>query len=204
MSQNAVGILVGLLVTIVAGAIITRYLSRQRIRKMQHQVEEHLAFLQYFVSKNRSLPQVQTEVMLHPGEVAYFSEPAQLAESRAVRYTRGMGGGTRIGRGMMLGGWGSRSASRMELQVLSDGWLVVTNQRVIFDGNTDNRTAPLEDVLSARAGSDYLDITISGRQKSHVFVIRNPMMARASIVVAKTLAENPEANIQFTADFAAN
>lgn len=200
-SEGSMTIIVLIALTAAIGGIIYVGIlnSRRASTKRRHALETRVAFLQYFIAKNGSLPIVATDVLLESGEEAYFSAPAQLAESRAVRYSTGFGAGTRVGRGMGLGGWSSRSVSRNELQPVGEGVLVVTNQRLVFDGNTDNRVVPLDSILSVRAGSGFVEVSSSTRQKSLVFIVGDAEMAQATLLAAKTLAEQPGATINFTA-----
>ena len=100
-----------------------------------------------------------------------FQEPSVLLETRAYRIYGGAG--TRVGR-IYLGGGASESHQR--LREIDSGILVLTNQRLIFDGGNENRSVNLRDVISANAWSDAIEISSSRRQKSQIYRVQNPII----------------------------
>jgi hypothetical protein len=121
------------------------------------------------VSKTASLPPVQTHIVLSRGEVAIRQEATQLHEARAVRLYGGIG--TRIGRIHVGGG---RSTSYQRLQPIDTGILLLTNQRLVFDGQKENRILKANEIVSVQSSVDAIEVSSSRRQKSQVYTVGNP------------------------------
>lgn len=113
----------------------------------------------------------EVSIVLKEGELAVFQEPSRFYETRAYRIYGG--GGTRI-KGVYVGGGASESHQR--LREIDTGTLVLTNQRLIFDGSMENRALNLKDIISASAWTDAIEVSSSRRQKSQVYTIRNPII----------------------------
>ena len=94
-----------------------------------------------------------------------------LHETRAYRVYGGAG--TRVGR-IYVGGGASESHQR--LREIDSGILVLTNQRLIFDGGHETRSVNLPDVISANAWSDAIEISSSRRQKNQICTVQNPII----------------------------
>jgi hypothetical protein len=71
-----------------------------------------------------------------------LQEQSALHETRAYRVSGG--GGTRIGRIYVGGGM---SESHQRLRAIDSGTLVLTNQRLVFDGASESRTIKLDDYV---------------------------------------------------------
>ena len=47
----------------------------------------------------------------------------------------------------------------------------MTNKRIVYDGNMENRSIPFEEILSLRSSSKNLDVSVTkGRKKTMRFV----------------------------------
>jgi len=134
---------------------------------------------------------MQTQIYLKSGETCFFSEETELYETRSVRKYVSGHTGFRIAKGVYVGGSQGRSESHNEWKKITDGTLVVTNQRLIFNGREENRAFKIDRVISVENGPDYIEVSVEGRQKSLVFLVGNPLIAMLVIRVC-TQIENPE------------
>lgn len=139
--------------------------ERQNIARQDDIAERYIARAQ----AGGGLPVVATNVMLKRGEAAFYSAPATLLETRAVRHSTAGHGGVRIARGVWIGGTRGRAESHQEWRRIDDGELTVTNRRIIFDGRKTNRALALDKLLSVDIGQAQVEISASTRQKSMVF-----------------------------------
>jgi hypothetical protein len=119
----------------------------------------------------KTLKVIDVSIGLKSGEGGLLEEPSIFFEPHAYRVHGG--GGTRIG-GIYLGGGVLESQQR--LKQIDSGNLILTNQRLVFDGSTENRTINIKDVLSAKAWSNAIEVSSSRRQKSRVFHVKNPII----------------------------
>jgi len=144
----------------------------------------------YHSAVSGELPPVDTSVILRSGEIPILNEASTLAEARAVRVYAG--GGTRI-QGIYIGG--GESTSFDELKNIDSGTLTITNQRLIFSGQLQQRVLANTDIVSARPyGGDAFSVSSQTRAKTQVYSVRNPvlwsyaiqMVVRGDIHVTRT------------------
>jgi Bacterial protein of unknown function (DUF853) len=164
----------GLLTVAVVIAIIRAVNSRVaktaiKDRQKRNREEAHSFF--QAMDERKKLLVTNVDVVLKKGEMGLFQEPSVLLETRAYRIYGGLG--TRI-QGIYLGGGASESHQR--LREIDSGILVLTDQRLIFDGRHENRSINLPDVISANAWSDAIEISSSRRQKSQIYTVQNPII----------------------------
>jgi hypothetical protein len=164
--------------------------QRRRFDILRLDAERFFSHLQ----ERGTLPDVAVDIVLQKGEIALLREDgSQLAESRAYRVFGGVG--TRI-RGVYIGGGASESYQR--LRQIDTGTLILTTERLIFDGGLENRALKVKDVLSAEAWSDAIEVSSSRRQKSQVYSVGNPLIWSRMIkavasgeIRARTQTETP-------------
>jgi hypothetical protein len=167
-------VIVGLLAIVVVIAIIraiNSQVAKTAIKERQNRNREEAYSFFQAMDEQKKLPVTHVDVVLKAGEVGLFQEPSVLLETRAYRVYGGAG--TRVGR-IYLGGGASESHQR--LREIDSGILVLTNQRLIFDGGSENRSVNLRDVISANAWSDAIEISSSRRQKSQIYTVQNPII----------------------------
>lgn len=170
-----------LLIIIIAVAAIGLVVSGIGSSQRKREAEEHLKRAseeakQFFLDlgtrkKLTVMGPGEVSIVLKEGELAVFQEPSRFYETRSYRLYGG--GGTRI-KGVYVGGGASESHQR--LREIDTGTLVLTNQRLIFDGSMENRALNLKDIISASAWTDAIEVSSSRRQKSQVYTIRNPII----------------------------
>lgn len=140
--------------------------SADRVKQMANDAEMFFASL-----KGQVLPPIETAIVLKDGECAFFQEPSVLYESRSYRVFGG--GGTRVA-GVYIGGGASEAHER--LRQIDSGTLILTNQRLVFDGQTQSRAVNVKDVISATPWSDAIEVSSSRRQKSQIYTVGNPLI----------------------------
>lgn len=191
--------LVTLLIPI--GVIILIYKYR---RKMQLQKKEkRKAVIQskvnevknYFdlVNQEKKLPTINTNILLKKDEVAYLQDSVRLFELRAARKSTRGGGAVRVAKGVYIGGTSGTSRSFDELREIDSGRLILTNQRIVFDGNTNTRDIKLDKIISVTGYIDGIEIAIEGRAKSQTYIgMSNPYLWKALIHYLRQIPETGE------------
>ena len=166
------------------------------IRKKQEKKEKKASAIQEAniflegVKKNKALPTVYSSLMLEAGEKAFLEENSVLAEPRAVRRSTGSGAGFRVMKGVYVGGYSGRSESSQEWRMLDEGTLTLTNNRVIFRGSKENKTIPLDKIISISNSMGTVEVSLDGKSKPTAFKVNNSYIWAATIHIAKA-AENP-------------
>lgn len=116
--------------------------------------------------KPRAVP---SPIVLNAGEEARYCSSASLYEPRAVLYTDYGGGSVQLTDELTIHSGSSRSASRQEWGWISNGRLVVTNERVVFVGDCACRNIPLASIMSLGYDVFNLTLTTSESQKPMEF-----------------------------------
>jgi hypothetical protein len=137
------------------------------------------------VQKDRALRTVATNIILKPGEAAFYSKPSTLFETRAIRHYQAGHVGFRVARGVWVGGTSGRSTSTQEWDKIDTGTLTITNRRLIFDGRQQDRTVPLDKIVSVNCAVTWIEVSVEGRQKSMILAVDNPMIAAAIIQLCR-------------------
>lgn len=129
------------------------------------------------IQENKGLPSINTSIFLDSGETAYLEEPTTLLETRAIRKYSSSGGGVgfRIAKGVYVGRGGrtGTSESHQEWRAIDKGKVIITNKRIIFDGEQENRSIKIADVLSASISVDAVELSLSNKSKSVIFSVNN-------------------------------
>ena len=115
-------------------------------------------------------PIVPVNVILKEGEVGILQESSMLYVMQAYRVH---GGGTRI-RGVYIGRGSSESHQR--LRHIDSGRIILTTQRLIFDGQWETRMINLNDVIWVSPLEDAIEVSFSRNQKSQIYIVRNPLI----------------------------
>lgn len=136
-------------------------------RRKRNKKERIITEANSFISKIKTdgkLSPVQTSAMLGSDEQAFLVENSQLQETRSVRKTSGGFGGIRIAKGVFVGRSSSRSESHQEWRTLDNGQLILTNKRVMYLGNKENRNILLDKIMSVETWARILRIRSRHRQ----------------------------------------
>ena len=122
-----------------------------------------------------------TNIILKPDERAFYSTRSILYETRAVIQYQAAHSGVRVAKGVYIGGTSGRSISSQQWSKLDTGLLTITNKRLVFVGGREDRTVPLNKVVSVNANLSQIVLSVEGRQKAMVFDVPNPLIASAII-----------------------
>jgi hypothetical protein len=164
----------GIVIAVVAGAAVVVLLiwratareTRRRERDQQAWRARMYADARAFaaaVQQKRVLPVVATNVILKPGEVAFYSAPSTLYETREVRHYQ-------------TDRAGARSLGSQQWRQIDTGTLTITNKRLIFDGLANDRTVPLSKILSVHTDLMAIAVSVEGRRKGMVLDAANPLI----------------------------
>jgi hypothetical protein len=172
-----------LFIALVIGAT-TAVTSARRAKRRREQMAllfEQAREFAATVQQNHALPTVATNIMLKPGETAFYSIPSALYETRAIREYQAGHSGFRVAKGVYVGGTSGRSVSTQRWAQLDAGTLTITNKRLVFDGGSQDRTIPLNKVVSVHTSPTEIILSVEGRQKTMVFDVANSLIASSII-----------------------
>ena len=141
--------------------------SEDRVKRMATDAKMFFASLEH----RSRLPTMAVDIVLKSGEFGIFQEPSILYESRSYRVFGG--GATRVA-GVYIGGGASEAQQR--LKEIDSGKIILTNQRLVFDGQLENRVLNLKDVVSATPWTDAIEVGSSRKQKSQIYTVENPLI----------------------------
>ena len=121
-----------------------------------------------------SVPPVEVlNVVLQRGEKPLLKAAMVAMEHKAIgRRYQGGGSGVsiRVTKGMSfrVGGGSGFSAPVMDLVPVTDGHLVVTTQRLVFNGHLQSWADPLSKVIGFQGYSDAIQYSVTGRTKPRI------------------------------------
>ena len=133
------------------------------------------------VNREGGISSRKVNITLSKGESCYQSFAATLYEPRAVRVSRHGGYGVRATRRIGIFEGESRSESHDEWRAVCSGMLYITDKRIVFAGDMQNREIKLSELLSVDADSRSLVVRSSKRQKAMCFSGLNGQIARDTI-----------------------
>ena len=122
---------------------------------------------------------VVTSVILSKGEVAYWSEPASLLEARVTgrRYVNGSRGvSLRLAKGVSyrFGNHPGHVVSEKTFLPISSGQLIITNKRILFNGDLKSFDLRLNKILGLNFADDGLIFSVGNRAKPYVITVDDP------------------------------
>jgi hypothetical protein len=164
-------IIVGAIIVVVA--VVRAKQQRERKALLFKQARDFAATVQ----QNHALPTVAANIILKPGETAFYLAPSALYETRAVRHYQAGHSAVRVAKGVYIGGTSGRSTSTQEWAKIDTGWLTITNKRLVFDGGKEDRSVPLSKIVSVHSSLTGIEVSVEGRQKAMVFDAANPLVA---------------------------
>ncbi len=111
------------------------------------------------------------KIILLPKEQTHWYNPSVgLMEERAIR--RSVGGAVRVVKGVYVGG--SQSESHGELRTIDQGELLLTSQRLIFNGDFKHIEFKLDKITSVEEMEDAVEVGASNLKKVQIFVLSGP------------------------------
>ncbi len=174
--------------------LITSLVFYSKLRK-KRKLEEKAKLIkeaELYIEKakeSKALSTVKPSIFLNPGEHAFFEEQSNLKETRAVRKTGGGGVGFRVAKGVYVGGYSGQAESHQEWRTLDAGELIVTNEKIVFQGTKENRMFPINKILSVETFTDGAEVTIESRTKSVIFTARNPYILSAILHIVRSVKD---------------
>ena len=182
MTEQEMGVL--LLVVVGVPAAIVWWIAqiagkKKEARDARSQASARSTNLLAFLSKVRAnawtIAPISTRMLLQPDEKAYYEAPSVLLESRSRRVYAGGGLATRVG-GVGVGGGGGTSTSVQELSRVDAGTFVLTNKRILFNGELQNRAIPISKVVvfDDESYPDAVEVAAENKQKCSVFTVPVP------------------------------
>ena len=183
-----------LLVVVIATLVVATSIIVTAVRAKQRRELRERLFIQArdftaAIQKNQSLPPVPTDIILKPGESAFYSTPSALYETRAVRTYQAAHSGVRVAKGVYIGGTSGRSISTQQWAALDTGRLTITNQRLVFVGGKEDRTIPLKKIVSVNSSLTEILVSVEGRQKTIALAVPNPLIAKFIIGLCSQVAD---------------
>lgn len=166
--------------------------------KAQKQAELKTAITVLIAEKDRffksalAMKQIPTidppaSLVLEKDEKLIFADPTTLRESRPVRQNTGSFGSVRMGRAR-IGGYGGTSFSTLQWMNLDKGFLYLTNHRLIFQGDKENRLIPLKSIAAIQCVPfGTISMSIVGKTKNIQFPVRNPYLWEQGIKIEKVM-----------------
>ena len=153
-------------------------ISDLEIQQQQSAIEQEdlNTFLQGLSEGRFPLASIENPpIILKKGEEAYLIlNNVEFREARSVRVSHGGGGGVsfRVAKGVTLhtGTGRGQSESHEEIRTIDTGQLVLTNKRLIFNGNKKTVPLQLNKIVSMNEYSDAIAIRVENKQKTQYFV----------------------------------
>lgn len=168
---------------------IRKHLRKKAIAKRDENLRREFAIWKQNVGKIGSLPQVQTSLIMKKGEFCYFCcTGSVLYEVRSVRTSSFAGASQRLGHGFTVGGGSSYSTSQDSWRALAVGTLTMTNMRVYFNGDKQDRNVVLREIRSIDFTPTTIELSCEKRQHSMVFSVSNGL--KASYILQVLVANN--------------
>ena len=131
-----------------------------------------------------TIPTVELPIMLKDGEEGLYQDSAQMLETRSIRTARHGGAAVRVAKGVTIGQGRTRSESHEEWRQIATGYLYITSQRLIFDGDMQSRNIKLSDIVSVNYDANNIQIATSKRQKTMIFTSVNGYITHAILTAA--------------------
>lgn len=160
--QMMIFAVVYLILLVIAIAIIWFLPHRRRARRRWKRIRKEAKSFLREMKARRKRPIVPTNVVLMEGEVGVLQEPSMLYEPYRFDDRGGSGSDQRLRR-------------------IDSGRIILTNRRLIFDGQWKDRTVNLSEIKSARPLEEAVEVRFSKNQNSQIYLVRNP------IIWAKTI-----------------
>lgn len=156
--------------------LIWYYVSSNRKKAKEAKEDKRVDDLLTHLIEHQQLPEYATTIVLKGDEKCYYNEAAGLCETRAVRTYSGGGARIRVAKGVSIGGGQGSSSSRQEWKHLDTGTLSITNERIIFAGQKENRIFEFKKLVTCGLDkiSGQIEISFSNRKKSARFSVLEP------------------------------
>ena len=166
------------IVALLAFGITYAIVQKRRRERIEKMANEQYSRWRAAMDQLDELPPRNIGLRLMDDEIGYLQVHATLCEPRSIRNSTHTGGAIRIAKGITIGRGYSSSESHEEWRQISPGMLYVTNKRIVFDGEMQNRTIKLKDLISVQTAITQVAISTSTRQKTMLFDNLNGQIVR--------------------------
>lgn len=125
------------------------------------------------VIQNNELPDYNIRglsIILNPNEKTHYYTYAKMFEERAVRNYGGAS--LRLMKGVYIRQ--GQAESHGELREIDNGGLLLTNQRVIFDGSSRKIEYHIPKIIAIQEYKDGVQLAVSNRKKSQIYIVEEP------------------------------
>ena len=166
----------GVLAIIALGAAIAKLVDAKQCEKdAEAEFQKWVAAVEADGGQLPVYDESDLDIRLKDDETCYFAaDGVTLCEPRSIRGGGYGGGGLRVAKGVTIHTGNFGAESRDEWREVTTGTLYVTDQRIVFDGETKNRTVALEDLMSFKVSGKCRVILNSERlQKPFAFASVN-------------------------------
>lgn len=166
------------------GLLLINYREKRKKERRQHKIENYYGteYQQWRmqVDETGQIEPVPCSLMLKGGEEClYVAHGVTLHETRAVRHSTHTFGSVPLGKSRLrIGGGETTSRTTDEWTPIAKGDLYVTNKRIYFDGDNQDRIIPLDAIVMIKADYNAIDVSAETRQKSMIFTKCNGQMVR--------------------------
>jgi hypothetical protein len=163
--------------------------QRQLQKRLVLDAENFLASVRrqkFFTTIISSTP---LDTMLEKGEKIILDEKTRLFEPRAIRRNVGIGVRSRVTKGISLGTWTSQGESHQEWRKIDTGRIVLTNERIIFNGAIEHRIISVDKVISMHPYTDGIEIGSKSRSKSMIFFLENSFIWGTAINILHSIKD---------------
>ena len=137
-------------------------------------------------------PAVPCGIVLKKGELALFTAQVQLAEDKtSTNYVGGSSGVSvpiAYGIRFRVGSYHGHPVTRQSLNTVDHGTLVVTTQRLVFNGARQSIVIQANKILNTVIYRDGVDVRVENKRKREVFLVANPQLLNTYVLIASQLA----------------
>lgn len=135
-------------------------------------------------------------IILKRGEAAHFVSRVSVIEQKTETMTYRAYAGTRLRIGSLpvyVGGSAPKKVSNEALVPIGEGYLLITNRRVVLSGTKINYSASLDKITHCTLMSDALQILWEGRYGGRFYKMDDPRPAALILVTLISGIPSPEA-----------
>lgn len=145
------------------------------------------------IYSQQQVPVVSADIILNKNEQAYLCDQVAYFEHRSVTVSTRGGGAIRVAKGVYIGGTKGVSRGEQELKLIDDGFLCITNKRVIFNGTSVTKVYALDKIMGFRTTPDGIWISYDGKEKKPLFrYVKNPYIWVVLLNVLKKVNDGEE------------
>jgi len=163
--------------------------SAERKQELQQSIINEANDFVERIRQSKSLTPIYSSLVLGPKESAFLEEKTILKEPRSVRRYRSSGIRFRVMKGVSVGTSGGHAESHKEWRALDLGTLIITNKKIVFDGSKEDRSIPLNKILTVSPMLDSIEISSSSRVGSMIFPVKNPFIWAATIRILSAVED---------------